>query len=60
MLSLKLLPHTAARYYRVLTVRKVWNAVLVVASYLLSNLFRRDIRKHGSLPRTGEENAETP
>ena len=44
MLSIKLLPETFMRYHRAITPRRLWNASKVVASYALSNLFRRDIR----------------
>lgn len=44
MLSLRTLPQTIARYYRVATPRRAWNAAKVVTSYGLSNLLRRDIR----------------
>lgn len=44
MLSIKLLPETLMRYHRAITAKRVWNAAKVVASYGLSNVFRRDIR----------------
>jgi MoaA/NifB/PqqE/SkfB family radical SAM enzyme len=44
MLSLKLIPGTVRRYRRTLTARRVWNAMQVVASYLLSRAFGRDVR----------------
>jgi radical SAM protein with 4Fe4S-binding SPASM domain len=44
MLSLKLLPATLMQYRNVITLKRLWNALKVVASYGLSNLFRRDVR----------------
>ncbi len=44
MLSLKLIPRTGRRYHRVLSARRAWNAMQVVASYLLSRASGRDVR----------------
>jgi radical SAM protein with 4Fe4S-binding SPASM domain len=44
MISLRLLPKTIARYYKVATPRRLLNAAKVGLSYGLSNLFHRDIR----------------
>ena len=44
MLPLRLLPEAISRYHRVATPRRLFNAAKVGASYVLSNVFRKDIR----------------
>jgi radical SAM protein with 4Fe4S-binding SPASM domain len=44
VISIKLLPKTIGQYYKTLTPRRAWNAAKVATSYVLSNLFHRDIR----------------